>query len=125
MDFGEAFFVVGEVAEAEGGGDEVDGVVGEGQMEGVGFDGDDVVRRRIFLAEGEHLVGEVYGEDGGGRCGGRLGRMFEEGQRHVAGAAAEVEGDGLGVLEDGAEEAGGAGPPVAVDAGGEEWLARS
>ena len=45
--------------------------------------------------------------------------MFEEGQGHVAGAAAEVEGDGLGALEDGAEGAGGAGPPVAVDAGGE------
>ena len=66
VDLGEAFFVVGEVAEAEGGGDEVDGVVGEGEMEGVGFDGDDVVGGELFGAAGEHLVGEVDGEDGGG-----------------------------------------------------------
>ena len=121
MEFGEAFFVVGEVAEAEGGGDEVDGGVGEGEVEGVGFDGEDVVRGEFFCAEREHLVGEVDGEDGGGvrGCG---GAVFEEREGHVAGAAAEVEGDGFGVLEDRAEEAGGAVPPPAVDAGGEEMV---
>ena len=65
MEFGEAGVVVGEVAEAEGGGDEVEGVGGEGEVEGVGFDGEDVVAGEFFGAEGEHLVGEVDGEDGG------------------------------------------------------------
>jgi len=37
MDFAEAGFVVGEIAEAKGGGDEVEGGVGEGEAEGVGF----------------------------------------------------------------------------------------
>ncbi len=50
------------------------------------------------------------------------GAVFQEGESHVAGAAAEVEGDGFGMLEDGAEEAGGAVPPPAVDAGGEEMV---
>ncbi len=36
-----------------------------GEMEGVGFDGDDVVGGEFFRAAGEHLVGEVDGEDGG------------------------------------------------------------
>jgi hypothetical protein len=117
-DLGEAFVVVGEVAEAEGGGDEVDGGVGYGEVEGVGFDGGYVVRAEFLDAESEHLVGEVYGEDGGGSGGG--GAVFEERHGHVAGAAAEIEGDGFGVLEDGAEEAGGAGPPGVIDAGGEE-----
>ena len=120
MEFGKAFFVVGEVAEPEGRGDEIDGGVGYGQVEGVGFNGDDVVRGEFFLAEGEHLVGEVDGQDGGSLGGG--GAVFEECEGHVAGAAAEIEGDGLGVLEDGTEEAGGAVPPPAVDAGGEEMV---
>lgn len=46
--------------------------------------------------------------------------MLEQRHRHVAGAAAEVEGDGFGALEDGLEETGGARPPGAVDTGGEE-----
>ena len=51
-----------------------------------------------------------------------VGAVFEQSHGHVAGAAAEVEGDGLGMLKDGAEDAGGAGPPGAVDAGGEEMV---
>lgn len=38
MDFAEAGFVIGEVAEAEGSGDEVEGLVGEGEAESVGFE---------------------------------------------------------------------------------------
>ena len=37
MDFAQAGFVVGKIAEAESGGDEVEGFVGEGEAEGVGF----------------------------------------------------------------------------------------
>jgi hypothetical protein len=120
VEFGEALFVVGEVAEAEGGGDKIDGGVGEREVEGVGFDGDDVVGSEFFCAEREHLVGEVDGKDGG-----RFrvwGAVLEERQGHVAGSAAEIEGDGLGVLKDGTEEAGGAVPPPVVDAHGEEMV---
>src|SRR5271154_5429578 len=67
MELGEALLVVGEVAEAEGGGDQVDGVVGEWEVEGVGLDGEDVVRGELLGAAAKHVVGEVEGEDGG-RC---------------------------------------------------------
>jgi len=50
-DLGEAFVVVGEVAEAEGRGDEVDGGVGDWEVECVGFNGDYVVVREFFDAE--------------------------------------------------------------------------
>ena len=59
VEFGEAVGVAGEVPEAEGGGDEVDGVVGEREMEGVGLDGQDVVRGELLSAAAEHVVGEV------------------------------------------------------------------
>jgi hypothetical protein len=65
-------------------------------------------------------VGEVDGQDGGGF--GVCGAVFEEREGHVAGAAAKVESDGLGVLEEGTEEARGAVPPPAVDADGEEMV---
>jgi hypothetical protein len=85
-------------------------------------------------------VGEVYCEDGGWGAGGRdrfcfpthrairpaqdgapgIWAVFEEGQSHVAGAAAEVEDAGFGALEGRAEGAGGAGPHPAVEASGED-----
>ena len=42
--------------------------------------------------------------------------MLVEGEGHVAGAAAQVEDDGLGTSKDGTHGAGGASPPEAVDA---------
>src|SRR6202522_3438916 len=91
-------------------------------MECVGFDGDDVVRGEFFGSAREHLVGEVGGEDG---CRFRCAwTMLVKCHGHVAGAAAEVEDDCLGVLKDGSEDAGGAGPPVAIDAGGGEGVGR-
>jgi len=74
VEFGEAIFVAGQIAEAVGDGDEVDGIVGQGQMERVGFDGEDVEAGEFFRAEGEHSVGEVEGEDGGDGWGGRSNR---------------------------------------------------
>ena len=88
-------------------------------MESVGFDGEDVLVGEFFLAEREHLVREVDSEDWG--CVGS-GTMFEESHCHIAGAAAEIESDGFGLLEDWAEDAGGAGPPGTVDADGEEMI---
>jgi hypothetical protein len=46
--------------------------------------------------------------------------VLVECEGEVAGAAAEVEDDGLGALEDGVEGAGGAVPPGAVEADGED-----
>ena len=48
--------------------------------------------------------------------------MPVEGEGHVAGAAAEIEDDGFGAFEDGAEGARRATPPEAVDAGREEMV---
>ena len=87
-------------------------------MESVGFDRDDVMRSELFCAERKHLVGEVDGEDWGGFGGVRA--VLGECHGHVACAAAEVESDGFGMLEDGTKELGGAVPPIAVDADGEE-----
>jgi hypothetical protein len=117
-EFGKPLLIVGEVAKAEGGGDEIDGGVGEGKVKSVAFDGDDVVTGKFLFAEGEHLVGEVDGEDRGGV--GSCGAMLEKSHRHVTGAAAEVEDDGFGMLKDWAEEEAGAAPPGAVDADGEK-----
>jgi hypothetical protein len=63
VQLGEAFGVAGEVAEAEGAGDEVDGGVGEGEMEGVGLDGADVAAGELGAREGEHVAGEVDGKE--------------------------------------------------------------
>ena len=40
MKFAQAGFVVGEIAEAEGGDDEIERCIPEREMEGVGFEGD-------------------------------------------------------------------------------------
>jgi hypothetical protein len=63
-------------------------------------------------------MGEVDGEDGG--CAGGVRAVLEQGHRHVAGAATEIESDGFGALKDRMEEARCAGPPPVVDASGDE-----
>ena len=50
-EFGEAAVVVGEVAEAEGGGEEVEGGVGEGKRERVSFEVDGAKRRSCTTRE--------------------------------------------------------------------------
>ena len=118
--FGEAVCVVGEIAEAEGGGDEIDGGVGEGKVEGVGFDGEDVVPSVFLGWPRESIWGRSRRRGWGLALRVWRGLCLVERDGHVAGSAAEVESDGFGTLEDGAEDAGGAGPPGAVDADGEE-----
>ena len=66
VDFGEAGGVVGEVAEAEGGGDEVEGVVGVGEVHGVAFDPEGVGGGELGAGAGEHFGGEVEAGDGFG-----------------------------------------------------------
>src|ERR1700721_2660188 len=89
-------------------------------MKCVGLNGDDVVWSEFFGAAREHLVGKVNGENGCGYWGGRP--MFVESHRHVAGAATEIEGDGLGMLEDWLEKSCRAVPPPLVDAGGDKVI---
>lgn len=57
VEFGDAFAVVGEVAEAEGAGDEVEGGVGEREGKGVGFE--ERGAGAFGLGGGEHGVAEV------------------------------------------------------------------
>ncbi len=111
VEFGDAFAVVGEVAEAEGAGDEVEGGVGEGEGEGVGFE--EGGAGAFGLGGGEHGVAEVGAEDGA------LAGFFE-GEEEVAGAAAEVEDAGGGVIEIGADAAHGVGAPELIDLKGED-----
>ena len=73
VQLGEAFGVVGKVAEAEGGGDEVEGLVGVGQVEGVGLDEGGVGVGVFLPGVGEHAGGEI--EAGDGRVGGGSGTV--------------------------------------------------
>ena len=65
-------------------------------------------------------MGEIQGHEEA--CGNLFGAMLLECKGHVAGAAAEVDNAGLRVFKDGAETAGGAPPPGAIDAAGEEMV---
>ena len=116
----ESSAVVGEVAKAEGRGDEVDGVVGERQIQGIGFDDYRSGGRSVAgcveggefrRAADEHLMREVHGDHRLGVCG----AVTEQGQGHVSGTTANIKDDGLGVGERLAEATGGAPPPQAVD----------
>lgn len=111
VEFGDAFAVVGEVSEAEGAGDEVEGGVGEGEGEGVGFE--EGGAGAFGLGGGEHGVAEVGAEDGA------LAGFFE-GEEEVACAAAEVEDAGGGVIEIGPDAADGVGAPELIDLEGED-----
>ena len=111
VEFRDAFAVVGEVAEAEGAGDEVKGGVGEREGKGVGFEERGA---RVFgLGGGEHGVTEVGAEDGA------LAGLFE-GEEEIAGAAAEVEDAGGGIIEIGADATDGVGAPELIDLEGED-----
>lgn len=106
MEFSDAFSVVGEVAEAEGAGDEVERSVGEGEAEGVGFKKGGAGALR--LRSRQHRMAEVAAEDGS------TAALFE-GEEEVAGAAAEVEDAGGGVIEIGMDAADGVGAPELID----------
>ena len=116
MELAQSGFVIGEIAEAEGGGDEVEAAVRQRKMEGVGFDDGGIVVAKLFRGAREHGVGKIGGEDGL-RV---LRAMAQQGQGHVSRAAANVEDGGLGLREDCAKAARGATPPEAVDVAGED-----
>src|SRR6185437_5625642 len=84
MEFAQARFVVGEIAEAEGGGDEVERIIRKRQMEGVGLDGDSIVVAELLRAACQHGVGEIGCENG---LRG-LGVMVEQAPSNVSDAAA-------------------------------------
>src|SRR6185437_5563074 len=86
------------------GGDEVERIIRKRQMEGVGLDGDSIVVAELLRAACQHGVGEIGCENG--PCG--LGAMADQGQRHVSGAAADVENSRLRLREERPEAARGA-----------------
>jgi hypothetical protein len=122
MHFDEGEIVIGEVTKSEGGGYEVDGGVGDGEVHGVGFDceggGGGRTRSEAGAAAGEHGVREIDGEDG--RCGG--GTAAEEFDGERAGSAAEVDDAGVGLGESFAKGFCDAGPPAATGVGGEQLI---
>ena len=125
MDFAEAGLVIGEIAEAEGGRDEIEGLVGEGEAESVGFEewknvwrgirGMVELRGGFFFGADQHGMRKIGAEDAGVA-------FAREGEGEVAGAAAEIEDSGVGALENGAKEAGGAFAPAAIGLEGEEMI---
>ena len=118
MDFAQAGVVVGEIAEAESGGDEVEGFIGEGEAQGVGFDEWESRRRgQAGMAAADDALGAGAGEHGVGEIGANdpRGAGFAEGESEIAGAAAEIEDERVGALQDETEESCGAGAPEAVE----------
>ncbi len=120
MHFDEGEIVIGQVTKSEGGGDEVDGGVGDGEVHGVGLDGEGGwggrIRSEASAAAGKHGVRKIDGEDG--RCGG--GTVAEEFDGERAGSATEVDDAGVGLGEGFAEGPGEARPPAATGIGGEQ-----
>lgn len=98
------------VSEAEGDGERVEGMVGEGEVEGVGDDG-------ILESFASCLFEHGFAEVGTGDVGGWEGGLDGEGE--VTGAGGEVEDAMGGVLGD---AVGGEFPPGAVDTEAEEAI---
>jgi hypothetical protein len=120
MNFAEASLVVGEVAEAESGGDGVEGVAGEGEAEGVGFKerdrsdfGGGGLVSRFFFGADEHGMSEIGAQDAGWG-------VASEREGEVASATAEVEDESVGPIEDGAKAASDACAPESVELHGED-----
>ena len=125
MDFAEAGFVVGEIAEAESGGDEIEAVIAEGEAESVGFEkrkdawrsirGAARLRCTFFLSANEHGMRKIRAED--------AGLPFpSEGKGQVTSAAAQIEHIGAGPLKNRAKEAGRAFAPQAIELKREEMI---
>ena len=130
-DFGEAFFVVGEIAEAEGGGDEIDGGVGEGRWRASASMG-----RMLWLANFFWPRESIWWEKSTARMGATagcwllvvgcwLGRCLRRAIVMSPVPQQRSRATVSGCWRMGRKSARGAGPPGAVDADGEEWLARS
>src|SRR5579859_7048197 len=125
MNFAEAGFVIGEIAEAEGGGNEVEGAVSERKAESVGLEewkdarravrGRAELRSAFFPGANQHGVSKIRAED--------AGLPFpREGKREVTGAAAEIEHIGAGALENWSKEARRAVAPEAIGLKREEMI---
>ena len=143
-DLGKGIGIVGQVAEAERGGNQVEAGVGVGEVHGIAFNPESVCRGVLCAGSLEHFGGEVETGNGfygdvftgyGNRCvrsetwatrcvRGECGKcrwpFGEESRGHVTSTAANVENAGFGTGEDVAESVGGASPPTAIKAEGEQ-----
>jgi hypothetical protein len=108
-DFLQPALIVGQVAEAEGGGHHIEGLVGEGQVESVGFNQLKVRIRSadLLLRQQQHSVNEVAAHNRALADACQL-------QSQVGGAAAKVEGARAGRRQSRGERPRGAAPPDAV-----------
>src|SRR5581483_1305554 len=113
MNLREACGVVGEVAETERGGYEVDGIIGEGEGHGVALCPADIRACIFVLGEMEHLRRKVEADEG--FCFWVCGALGEESGGEVARAAADVEHARFGAGEDCIECGCGSAPPSAIE----------
>ena len=126
MHFLEAGIVVGKITEAEGGGDQIEGLIREGKAEGVGFGDGERWRTGQAMARAEaaleteareHGVSEVSTDDSGFTT-------VAHREREVAGATTEIEDESVGAHEDRTKESGGAGTPEAIELKGKDVVER-
>src|SRR6266850_5874740 len=125
LNFAQAGFVIGEIAEAKGGGHEVEGGVRERQPHGVGFEKRNGSRDRLGCARGqrgtlffcanEHGVSKIRPDDSGTSGAGK-------GKGEISRAAAEIQNERIGPAENGAETFCCARAPKAIELQREEMI---
>src|SRR5437899_473314 len=125
LNFAQAGFVIGEVAEAKGRGDEVEGCVRERQPHGVGFEKRNGSRNGFGCARGErgtfrfcaneHSVGKIRADDAGASGTGK-------GKGEISRAATEIKNKRIGAAENGPETFCCARAPKAIELQREEMI---
>ena len=93
MKFAQAGLVVGEIAKAEGGDNQVKRCGAQRKMQRVGLERDRAAPAELACSAGEHAVRKIRGDDGSRACG----PMFQQRHGHVAGAATDVEHGRIGI----------------------------
>src|SRR6266850_832901 len=125
LNFAQAGFVIGEIAEAKGRGDEVEGGVCERQPHGVGFEKRNGSRDGVGCARGqrgtflfcanEHGMGKIRADDAGASGTGK-------GKGEISRTATKIKNEGIGAAENGAEKLCCARAPKAIELQREEMI---
>src|SRR6266403_2732724 len=125
LNFAQAGFVIGEIAEAKGRGDEVEGGIGERQAHGVGFEKRNGGRNGLGCARGErgillfcankHGVSKIHSDDA--RTSGT-----GKGKGEISRAATEIKNKRIGAAQSGAEKFCCARAPETVELQREEMI---
>lgn len=115
-ELGESRLIIGEIAESEGGDDEVERPIGYGEMESVRLDDGGRLPCKLLPGSGQHGRREIAGDH-------RLARVrtpTQKGPRHVTGPAADIQNPGRRANQDMPKAAGCTPPPEPVDIAGED-----